>query len=749
MPITLTNRTYLDTYGNSLTFYRANAGDSQRANFTLKESISVQSSVTVQLTLNIPMYEVTWLGGSFEDEGFRTGDVISVLIYSSAGTLINSYSANVTFVSGNTFGISTLLGWYDASAGESVIIGVTSRRREGVKLAINHVQNGAVGNSLSLIDAEATQMTFDLTGSSPFAGVKVAKQSGQFDYTAQLTLLSTSGIYNTYSLSIDVVQSGIYDSTWFSSNNCLKLYVELSWQSLLGEPYSNTRTIISEDANTGWFDEPYNLDVLDATLIQGINQIYFDIPTAVQVVVDCASVDYAFGFSYVPQDDAYYKNQFDNQSTLSGLLPSTVMTIGGTETGATLPNGGYMDITLVNAVQVGTVWTFDLLFTPSTGFDNFMLSKAGVDRLFYVWVKIGNLNLLAFDNLLSENVPVGGPITMLVEDFTDHSQNVTTGTGTEITYEANVEDDLGFYGAFRIPENENCESFTAILQAFNPVTNESFDLQTAFFSFASIPMVGGKYVLNESVPLFTSFDSNSAKISALFKLNSTYDTTGEYGVDIFFPFLYRWEYWLAQLNADADFYPNNQTKNYVPYGNTTPWTLRVRLELIKEGLMFFNDNTVVIKDYDSDSTIDQTIDLFVESTNQNVNVIVEGELMRIECTHTLNDGTFWVPFAQWGMITAEPYENAPRWWCSTAVPFDGNGLNPLTPLTGSLCDVSYPNFNQVKLTCYFNPSKINLQNGVKFTSKIKGCTTSTRPKFKYTTDGKIKQTTSGGLKEMS
>ena len=165
-------------------------------------------------------------------------------------------------------------------------------------------------------------------------------------------------------------------------------------------------------------------------------------------------------------------------------------------------------------------------------------------------------------------------------------------------------------------------------------------------------------------------------------------------------------------------------------------------------MLWWHDYDVRIKDYDSDPTIDQTIQMYVESTNQPVSVVVEGELMRIECTHTLNDGTFWTPNV-WGMITIEPTETSPRWWCSSAVPFDGNALNPLTPLAGSFCDVTFPNFNQVKLTCYFDPSKINLQNGVKFTSKIKGCTTSTRPKFKYTTWGAIKNTTSGGYKEMS
>jgi len=747
MPIILTNRTYLDLFGNSRSFYKANAGDRQRVNFSLKESISVQSSATVILQLNIPMYEVTWLGGSFEDEGFRTGDVISLRIYDSTGAVINSYSANVTYVSGNTFGISTLLGWYDATQGESIIIGVTSRGREGARVSINHVQNGSVGNSLSLIDGEETQATFDLTGSSPFSATLVAKQSGQFWWQATIVLTSTSGIYRYYDLTIDFINSGIYDAAWFTSANCLKLYTKISWQSLLGEPYANEATIISEDADTGWYDEPYNIGAVDATLVQGINTIGYDNPTTVQVVVDSASTEYAFGFAYVPQDDTYYKNVFPNQSTLSGMLPSDNST--GVITGFALPNGGTMSMQILSATQVGTIWTFDLQFTPDLAYSNFMASKPEFDRLFYAWCKIGNLNLLLYSDQLQQTPIQGGIIPMLAEDFTDHSENYIGSPSTpETTYAGNVEDDIAFYGAFRLTENELINSFTAKLRAYNSTTLESFDLQNSFFAFNTIPQVAGKYVLNESAPMWTSFDTNSVKREALLRLNATYDGTGEYGVEIYFPFLYRWEYWLEQLNADSDFYPNQQTRNYVPYGNTGTWGLQVRLELLRDGVLWWHDYDVRIKDYDSDPTIDQYIQMYVQSTNQPVNVIVEGELMRIECLHTLNDGTFWTPNV-WGQITVEPSETSPRWWCSTAVPFDNNGLNPLTPMSGSYCQMTFPNFNQVLLTCFFDPSKINLQNGVKFTSKIKGCTTTIRPKFKYTTWGAIKNTTSGGYKEMS
>jgi hypothetical protein len=745
MPIIITNKTYTDVFGAVRTFYKGNAGDRQGVTFRLEENISVMSSVTTNLQLNIPLYEITWLGGDFEDEGFRTGDVVQINIWDSTGSLINTYIANVVWVNGNTFKISTLLGWYDPTQGEVLQIIVKGRGRQGARLSINHVQNGAIGNALSLIDAEATQATYDLTLPSPISITKVSKQSGQFWWDATFNLTLDDGYTRYYDVTIDFINSGIYDSSWFTSSNCLKLYTKISWQSLLGEPYSNEDTIISDDADTGWFDEPFNIGAVDATLVQGVSNIAYDNVTLAQIVVDCASTQYAFGFSYIPQDDNYYKSKFPDQSTLSGMMSSAVPV--GVINGFALPNGGIMYFEILSATQVGTIWTFDVRFTPDTGYTNFMASKPSSDRLFYVWCKIGNLNLLVYDDQLQETPVLGGIIPFLAEDFTDHSENyVGTPSTPETTYSANVEDDLAFYGAFRLLDNEIINSFTAKLRAYNSVTGESFDLQTSFFSFSTIPQVGGKYILNENTPLWTFFDTNSVKREALLRLNATYDTTGEYGVEIYFPFLYRWEYWLQQLNADSDFYPNQQTMNYVPYGNTGTWGLQVRMELLRDGVLWWKDYDVQIKDYDSDPTIDQTIQLYVDSTNQPVNVIVEGGLMRVECLHTLNDGTFWTPNV-WGMITIEPTETSPRWWCSTAVPFDNNTLNPLTPITGSYCEMTFPNFNQVKLTCFFDPSKINLQNGVKFTSKIKGCSTTIRPKFKYTTWGAIKQTTSGGYKE--
>jgi hypothetical protein len=104
-----------------------------------------------------------------------------------------------------------------------------------------------------------------------------------------------------------------------------------------------------------------------------------------------------------------------------------------------------------------------------------------------------------------------------------------------------------------------------------------------------------------------------------------------------------------------------------------------------------------------------------------VQVIVDGELHRIIATHTNLDASAWDVSNIWGMITIEPTESSPRWICSTIIDIDGNSLNPLSPITGLTATLTFLTPNVAKIECFFDPGKINLTNGVKFTTKIKGC----------------------------
>lgn len=751
MPIIIQSKSYLDIFGATRSYYKANPGDPQRYEINLRENIGVQTSATIVLNLDPVNNIIIWLGGSFEEEGFRVGDNVQCAVFDSSGATISSWTTAVTAVNGNQLDVVSVPVFYDQTAGEIMYVYVVGRAREGLRIQTNHVANGSTGSEFSLIDGEVTTFLFDLTGSFPIIGTQVGKRSGQFETNIAITLTSSNTISRYYRVTIDIVQSGVYSITPFNFANCLKSWAKFSWQSLLGEPYANTTNVVNDDANTGWFDEAFNLEVLDASLVQGITDIYFNQPTTGQFIVDSTSADYAIGSAYIPGDDAYFKNNYNNQSELAMLIQTQLFTLGVPISSYTNPTGADYTLQIDNVSVVGTQYTFDFTFTPGPNFETFIETQAEADRLFYIWLRIGNVNLLVYADQLKEVVPVGGPLTLVSSEYYDHSQNTTTAWGNlNAGYEANVEDDLAFVGVFQLPYGVECSNFYASIEAFNSMTNETFTLQQSTFAINSVPMVGGKYILNLSTPIFTDFQTTSQKINGLLELDSAFDTMADYGVKIYFPFLYNWRYWLAQLNADADFYPNDQTQNWVPYGNTGNWNLRVKLELIKAELSYVYTDDIIIKDYDSEPNIFQQIDLIRESTGQIVNAVIVGEVMRIRATHTNLDLSIWDNPNVWTQITIEPKESAPRYWCSSVVPFDGNTLNPLTPETGVLMSVNYPQPNVVVSECLFDTNKINLDNGVKISAKIKGCTLSsekakmtnpgpdTPAGFKMTTDGFVK-----------
>ena len=72
MPIIVTNQTFQDMWGTTRSYLKSNVGDRTTATINLQESISVLSGNGVTLTNNPTTDIITWLGGDFEDEGFRS-----------------------------------------------------------------------------------------------------------------------------------------------------------------------------------------------------------------------------------------------------------------------------------------------------------------------------------------------------------------------------------------------------------------------------------------------------------------------------------------------------------------------------------------------------------------------------------------------------------------------------------------------------------------------------------------------------
>jgi hypothetical protein len=780
MPIKIINKEYTDLTGATRTYYESNAGDKQIVEYLVLEQILVISNAQNYISYNALENTLTWASGNFLIEGFRVGDVVNYRKYDSNGNFIagTAFSSTIVSITGSNSNILQLVNLDpiaipDPTNGEYFAIwnALTGARNEELVISVNLVKTGSNGSEFSLIDGEATRVRFDIKNAPnyPFfpsgqiiQGASVGNKSGQYEVTAEIETTALSPL--AYGGTVDVgeiskvrftlINSGILTPTAFSFSYCLKPYVVLEYARLLGEPFYRNQLINTEEANTGYFDEAYNVGIVDATLVSGISELAFDAVTTGQIVIETTSPptsDIGIGLSYVPNDEAYYKNKLYSQSVAGMTIPTTPAFVFNTPVISPLnPSGASYSFEVTNTTFTGNTVTIDYTFTPLAGFEDFFNSLDEDNRNFLVWVKAKSVNLLAYNSALTSNPPIGGLIFMDSTQVVDHAYNSNDANGNTSGYEANIEDDLAYIGKFRLDRSTPYESLTARLEAFNTVTLEEFSLSSVFFAFNAVPFVVDKYILNFNTPVISILPTTSAKLNAELVLEPSLDTPTQYGVKVYFPFLYRWENWLPQLNANSDFYPNFQTKNYVPYGTFNDWTLRVHIEYVKESLAYVYNDEIVIKDYDSDPNIKQVIEVFRESTGQLVNVIVDGETHIVEATHELTNGETWEIGNTWGQITVEPIESAPRYLISTTVPTDFNPLNPLSPISGSVASLDFITPSLVKITAKFDASKINLEKGVKFTTKIKGCSVKeANKKIKITTDGKIKITTDGKIKILS
>ena len=742
MPITILNKSYADDNGVTRPFYMSNAGDQTIVTYTLLEQIIVVSNAQNVLMLNFFENTITWSNGNWLKEGFAVGDSVYVKKYDQYGTLLATDQATIITITGLTFNVLKLDDLINAVLPNPanfellVVHPATDYRSEEVVATFNHVASGSTGSEYSLIDGEPTVFRFDIksmpffpyiAGGTTLLGDAIGKRSGQFEVIAELVFSNATppsvgfqiAFGFVYDLRFTIINSGVYNSTWFNFNNCLKIHNKIEHARFLGQPFNRNSFVVSDEANTGWYDEPYNVGITDAVLVQGVSNLAFDTLTNAQIIIDCdASLKVSIGGCYISDNEDYYKNVYPSQSELGMCIASTPSYLFPLASPIN-PSGAWWELLVGGNYYVGTQRILDIKFIPMGNFTSFMEGREEGDRLFYLWVKVGNQNLLVWSGQLISNPAIGGEIEMVQNIFLDHSENVVDSVNTYAGYEANVEDDLAFVGKFRLEENQVYQSMTARIEAYNSVTGEEFTLASVNYNFASVPMVAGKYALNLTAPVITILPTTSVKRTSEFVLEPSVDFGTEYGVKIYFPFLYRWEYWLPQLNASGDFYPN-QNKNWVQYSGGPDWQTRLHLELVKDNEGYVFDDMIIVKDYDSEPNIFQTIDLYRVLDNSLLSVVIAGEMHKIIATHTNVALTPWGN-KTWGMITIEPTESSPRWLVSTIVDYDNNSANPLTPISGLLVTITYPQPHVAVMECLFDASKINIASGVKFTTKIKSC----------------------------
>lgn len=771
MPVIIENNNYTNIFGYSGATYKSNAGDRTVLELTVAESIritTVNNPFTFDPILNI----LTSPAQSWTDEGFRSGDNVLIRKWDKNGTLILFHYAVVTSLSSTELNLSTWLAnlFYNIADGEIMTVlavtnssGVPARRkREDLLLAINHSLNDQQGSSASLIDGELSQVFYSnlstLSVGSTMNGAIVGNQSGQFLESSTIEYLGLNADnFQQYKITFFFINSGIYEKDWFALGDCLKIFVNGLWSSKVGEVFDRTEFNFDDQANTGWYDEANNVSIpTTSKIVSSINELKYNLNNnVVSFTVDLGGASIfslAMGGGYVSVDDTYYKNQPFNQNNLTFLKETTLITSSTTLTsnfGAGSNSSSNWEIDIISIVASGTEAIVTLDWKPNAGLQNFFdIDRANGDKLFYLWIKVGDVNYLVHDKQLIKQLPVGGVLPMNNDfGFLDHSENVDTIAGNNTGFSADTEDDLAYYGTFNLDINKQTyNSLNLRIEAFNTVSLQSFTLQQTNFGFGGVTYQSstGKYLLNEVATINNDLPNTSLKGDAKVVLTGN-DTASTYEVGVYYPFILNWRYWITLLGVNSDFAPN-ESQNWEQYDNLGNWTIRMVVELDDNNLAFVHSNTLVDNPYDNNNDVTSSIELKKQSDNTVFPFIPVGELLYIESTHILTTGN-WDIQKIWGMITIEPKESSPRSICSTIVPFDNNAGNPLTPIAGLLAQIIYVSGNTLKLKCKFDPSKIDLTNGVKITAKIKQglnnivtfnkLTTADADKYTTTNDDKI------------
>mgnify|MGYP001158099820 CR=1 FL=1 len=728
--------------------YTSNVGD--KVVYTVRISDRMQiTSINNPLTYDPITNSIISPAKNWLDEGFRVNDKILTRVFSQAGVITAASSLVCEYVDDtqlDLFGGPANFGFYDMTANETMQITCQNfsqsqpKKREDLYIKINHTLNSAAGNPSSVIDGEQTQISFlglrSINNGQTINGNIIGNQSGQFLISAQITYDGFTGINNSheYILTFTFINSGLYTPSSFAQGDCLKLYIEGLWSAEAGEVFNRAEFEINNQANTGFLDEAYNVSVpTGGSVLTPIGDLAYNQNTTGTFIVDTAGEslnNLDMGGAYISTDETYYKNRPEAQQNITMILPTKKMNVGTTyisTLGLSQYNNPSWGFRITNRQIIsGTTAAIDFEFIVGAEFEPLMESFLDGDRLFYMWIRIGNTNHTVYANQLTKVLPIGGPLPMENDyGFLDHGQNIDLINGNQVYtdgYPADTEDDLAYYGIFKLENNiTDYESINLRVEAYNDVTNDKFTLQQTNFSLSGVIYQAstGQYLLNESATINPNLPTTSVKRTAKV-INIGNNGTTHYNVSVYYPFLLSWKYWLTLANASTDFAPT-QDQNWEQYDNLPNWCLRFTVELAQNGLAYVHSNKLIDYVYDNDPDIISNLDLKLQSNGQSVAIIPDGEQLFIESTHERVNGN-WDINKTWGMLTIEPKESSPRFICSTIVPFDNNAQNPLQPITGLLCSLSYPSPNIAVLKCKFNTNLLDTSNGVKITAKIKeGC----------------------------
>lgn len=734
MALTVVNREFKDDQNRTLGFLLANSLDYIRATYTVEPffGMSLSGAMFVMKDGN----KFTLSSGSWEDFGFVAGDTLTV---NNLGGYGLTETAVISYVDGAVLMCATSIsGSYDSyNIGDFYV----TKNPEGFNVDFNIIKNSDPLGLQSLIDGEQQRFTVDAVSSmavnDTLTMTQLGNPSGASTMTATVKRIADVSSRRRYEIALSFYLWPWVDGSSYEAGECVKPYIKIDALPQYNNPGLRLTATNSNLGNTGWKDENWNggtpAYTPDSIVWTDDNSNTLDAfdysqPSNFEITVNGAFTSGSklqFKMFFPSDDDEDFKNLTTDHSknTIATIrtAPISVAT-PVTFTSAVHPSGASYTVNAVTVTQFTTYAVITGRIVPNAAFTTLMESRDESNRKYRLWVRCENpsydynssnaVNVeVDYDTAVKTPVPLGA-YPLVKAGLRNHKlQNYfISGTRNVIT-----EDDVQKWWLFRLPKNERYQSITGRVRAYNTVTEESFTLDEHVISLDQWPILSdGTMPISYTQPRGYKLPPSCTLNDVVLSRAPSFDTGGAYGVNFYYPFLSRWEDWLAQDNASNDFY-GDKTKEWRHYDLDADWVIQTELEILTDDGAYSNTENFGIRTYDD--WTGTSVFTFFKTDGTPITAPLSDQICKVVCTHTPNVQTNGA-YNVWGMITVEPFENAPRWSISTVYAHGGVVANPLQPLSGETQLKVTTNNTNIVFECLFDPSKINIANDVKFTSRI-------------------------------
>jgi len=570
---------------------------------------------------------------------FNLGDLIFIED-SAAGGLNGGNYTIIDKISSSLIRVDSSLTNETIDASSDSIAVVTIM--EAIRYNWNLIGNSDTPTFNSKIDGTNQELTVDNypVGSTPVTSMDffgdLSYQIGSATIQ-RLTTGSSSGsqqfrIIHTFfitpfflSAQFQDLQNGIAPN-YFLNNECLKFIYRLEAGAELSNPNSFQFTeTLDVLGNTGWFDEKFNSgftnysvksisyeDDISTTTVPGI-QLSAD-KTRVKIVIENTidspflnnSTEFTANFSYLPEFESEYQNNGKNVIE-NFYFDRAFQTVGSA---AVAGDNFGSDQQVFETIEATFTSTSEIEIELLVSLSTAMIAdiEARGRKAFALWVTTQDhlldtpdadkVALLADVEVFFQDTTDAGLLTFANPVFLKHYETDPLTEGAD-TINGRIEDDILRYDQFYIDRGGREDRVITINQtrqfliAKNSSTGAEFIMEQFFQNWSGATAVNDGSPLGQYTTQYFNFvqdrvfkmPDNEQRKQIQVNRRTDLDTTDRRYYEMWYPFMMRWEDWVALLNADTNFFDNSLPQNglnnlWDRYQTFANWDLYYRNQVI-------------------------------------------------------------------------------------------------------------------------------------------------------------------------